>query len=100
MIFFSQNLCREWIDFLLSDEMYPVCDPISKGITFTVYVWMSEIKCWYFWNLSSCADLIRCSAGIVSSKMVTVLFDFSTITISGLSVVTTRLGGMVPPADV
>ena len=56
-------------------------------------------KCAYFSCFSSFAVSMRCSAGTVNSNTVTFLFVFfSFMTISGFRVVTTTLGGTVPPA--
>ena len=92
-----QNLCSLAKTCLLSLDMYPVCDPTSNGFTETLYLVISEEKCWYFSSFKLCAIEILDSLGTVNSK-ISRLFDFlSTITISGFKVVTNISGGIVPP---
>ena len=100
LMFFWQNLWRLFKWLLFSRETYPVLAPISNGIMFTVWPWMSDTRYWYFWHLWLCDILMRVSPGTVSSKTLTSFFCLSSITISGLNVVTTKLGGRVPPAGV
>ena len=61
---------------------------------------MSVVKWLYLFILRSCALSILVSKGTVSSKMSTVFFASSIITMSGFSAVTQRLGGIVPLEDV
>ena len=52
---FLQNLCSFASVSLFSLEIYPVFDPISKGLTETLKSCTSVMKCWYFSNFSLCA---------------------------------------------
>ena len=84
LIDFLQCLCRVWIYFLLSLDMYPVWEPTSNGTTFTVKFGFVS-KCEYFWYFKSCAIFSLCSAGTVNSKIVTDFFCLSITTMSGFS---------------
>ena len=92
-----QNLCSLDRTSLLSLDIYPVCDPTSNGFTETLYLVMSEEKCWYFSCFKLCAVDILDSLGTVNSK-ISKTFDFlSTITMSGFKGVINISGGIVPP---
>lgn len=89
-----QTLWMYFKFFLFSGEMYPLA-PISNGISLTLCVLISEIKWEYFSSFLEWAEGIFGSKGTVSSRIRT-LSSFITI-MSGLSAVTHRSGGTVPP---
>ena len=95
-----QNLWRLCRFTLFSLLIYPVWEPISKGITETVCEEMSVLKCSYLVAFSLCDISKRPSEGTVSSNIEMDFCFLSNITMSGFKVVTTRLGGIVPPPGV
>ena len=92
-----QYLCNLDSLCLLSFKIYPVFDPISNGRIETLNDRMSVSKCWYFPSLMLCAIEILDSPGTVNSNISRDFVFLSIITMSGLRVVMTISGGIVPP---